>query len=93
MELPIESENDVEFISPSEKRSWMARNYVPLLIEDSIANAASAAEWGLAVLLVPTSYNRGFVCPNVKRLDNRNQLAQSVIEFYGELADRDLLRF
>jgi hypothetical protein len=93
MELPIESENDVEFISPHDKRGWMARNYVPLLIEDSIANAASAAEWGLAVLLVPTSYNRGFKCPNVKRLSNRNQLAQSVIEFYGELADRDLLRY
>jgi hypothetical protein len=43
--------------------------------------------------MVPTSYNRGFKCPNVKRLSHRNQLAQHVIEFYGELADRDLLRF
>ena len=93
MGLPIESENDVEFISPHDKRGWMARNYVPLLVEDSFANAASAAEWGLAVLLVPTSINRGFKCPNVKRLSNRNQIAQAVIEFYAELADRDLLRY
>ena len=90
--LPIESENDVEFIAPHDKRKWMAKNYVPLLVEDSFANAASAAEWGLAVLLVPTSYNRGFQCPNVKRLTNRNQLAQAVIEFFTDLADRDLLR-
>lgn len=93
MGLPIESENDVEFVSPSEKREWMARNYVPLIVEDSFANAASIAEWAFAVLLVPTSYNRGFQCPNVKRLEDRNQLAQAVIEFYTELADRNLLRF
>ena len=90
--LPLESANDVEFVAPHDKRKWMAKNYVPLLVEDSFANAASAAEWGMAVLLVPTSYNRGFKCPNVKRLSDRNQLAQAVIEFFAELADRELLR-
>jgi hypothetical protein len=93
MELPIKSPNDVEFLAPHAKRQWMVDNFVPLMIEDSFANAASIAEWGLAVLLVPTSYNRGFTCPNVKRLPNRNQIAQSVIEFYSELENRDLLRF
>lgn len=91
--LPIASDNDVEYVAPSEKRKWMAKNFVPLIVEDSFANAASVAEWGLAVLLVPTSYNRGFQCPNVKRLSNRNQLAQAVIDFYTDLADRDLLRY
>lgn len=90
--LPLDSDNDLEFVEPHKKRHWMAENYVPLLVEDSFANAASAAEWGLAVLLVPTSYNRGFKCPNVKRLESRNHLAQAVIEFFTELADRDLLR-
>jgi len=93
MGLPIQSDNDVEFVAPHEKRLWMARNYVPLMVEDSFANAASVAEWALAVLLVPTSYNRGFKCPNVKRLSNRNQLAQAVVEFFADLADRVLLRF
>ncbi len=57
------------------------------------SEAGRAANVPSCVLLVPTSYNRGFKCPNVKRLTIRNQLAQAVIEFFAELAERDLLRY
>lgn len=91
-DLPVDVEHDLEFIYPSRKKDFMANRYIPLLIEDNIETAAGVATYAHACILVPKSYNKGFVCPNVLRLNDRSELDSRVIEFFKELKRLDLLR-
>jgi len=91
-DLPVDIDRDVEFIYPSRKKDFMAERYIPLIIEDNIETAAGVATYAHACILVPKSYNAGFKCPNVLRLDNRAELDTRVIAFFKELKRLNLLR-
>jgi hypothetical protein len=92
LNLPVDVERDVEFIYPHRKKDFMADRYIPLIIEDNIETAAGVATYAHACILVPKSYNAGFKCPNVLRLDNRAELDTRVIAFFKELKRLNLLR-
>jgi hypothetical protein len=90
--LPIDPVRDVTFVYPGQKKDWIAERYIPLIAEDNIETAAGVATYAHACILMPTSYNEGFRCPNVLRLKSRSEFAVRVIEFYDELEKRGKLR-
>ncbi len=69
----------------------MISNHIPLIVEDSSETAVGVGQTGNVALLVPQPYNIGISAPNVVCLDNLSQVGPAVIEFYSELAARDLL--
>jgi hypothetical protein len=92
LDLPVDVDKDVDFVYPSKKKDFMAERYIPLLVEDNIETAAGVATYAHACILVPKTYNEGFTCPNVLRLENRSELDTRIIAFFKELKRLDLLR-
>lgn len=84
--LPLDADRDVRFMKPGEKKWEMAKEHIPLIVEDNPETATSVALGAAhAVVLVPESYNEGFTCRNVLRLSNRKALAATIIDFYKKL--------
>lgn len=76
----------VRFIKPEAKVPTMAQEHIPLIIEDHPVTAVSAGmAYGHAAILVPEPFNKNLVAPGVLRLDDRADLADSVIEFFNVL--------
>ncbi len=90
--LPIDIERDVRFM-PQEAKKWqLAKEHIPLIVEDNPETAVGVARGlGHAAILVPESYNRGLKCPNVLRLNRRSDLATTVIDFYKKLDEANVL--
>lgn len=90
--LPVDVDRDVRFLHPSQKKWKMAEDHIPLLIED---NPETAVSVGLgtaqAVILVPEKYNEDLLCKNVLPLNERKDLADTVIDFYAKLDAAGLL--
>lgn len=89
--LGLNATRDLRFMRPGEKKYNMISNHIPLIVEDSSETAVGVGQMGNVALLVPQPYNIGITAPNVVCLDNLSQVGPAVIEFYSELAARDLL--
>jgi len=89
--LGLNPDVDVRFITPGQKKFEMVAEHIPLIVEDSPETAVGVGQMAHAALLVPESYNRGIKAPNVLRLNDREQLAPTVIEFYKKLDAAGLL--
>lgn len=83
--LGIDPDRDLRFISPSRKKYEMVQEHIPLIVEDSPETAVGVGQMAHAAILVPESYTKGVKATNVLRLDDRNQLAPTVISFFEEL--------
>lgn len=78
----------VRFIRPEAKASAMAREHIPLIVEDHPVTAVTAgAAYGNAALLVPEPYNAGVSAPGVLRLEKRSDLAPAIISFFAKLEE------
>jgi hypothetical protein len=92
LDLGIDVERDVKFMGPSDKKWYMAKNHVPLIAEDNPETAVAVGTcMGHAVLLVPASYNKGLIAPNVLPLKDRAEIAKTAIDFFQALDEADLL--
>jgi len=81
--LPVE---DIRFMKTYEKKAEMVEERIPLIIEDSPETVVGVGlGMAHAAILVPEKYNEGLLCPNVLRLNSREDLARTVIEFFNEL--------
>lgn len=90
--LPVDIERDVRFVHQEAKKWELAKEHIPLIVEDNPETAVGVARGiGHAAILVPESYNRGLKCPNVLRLNRRSELADAVISFYQKLDDANCL--
>lgn len=89
--LGLNGDRDLRFMKPAEKKYVMVREHIPVIVEDSSETAVGVGQMGNVALLVPQPYNKGISAPNVVCLDNLSQVAPAIIEFYTELAARDLL--
>jgi hypothetical protein len=86
LDLGIDVDRDVKFISPSAKKWRMVEDHVPLLVEDNPETAVSVGLGiGHAVILVPEPQNAGLICPNVLRLKDRQDLGKTVVDFFAKL--------
>lgn len=92
LDLPVNIERDVRFMTPDQKKWELASEHIPLIVEDNPETAVGVA-LGLAhaAILVPESYNKGLSCPNVLRLTSRKNLSQVVIDFYAKLDSAGVL--
>lgn len=92
LDLGLNVDRDVKFISPGAKKWKMAEDHIPLLIEDNPETAVSVG-MGIAhaVILVPETTNLGLIAPNVLPLNDRKDLAKTVISFYSKLDAAGLL--
>ncbi|MBX3136517.1 hypothetical protein KF707_09790 [Candidatus Obscuribacterales bacterium] len=89
--LGLNPDVDVRFVTPGQKKYEMAEEHIPLIVEDSAETAVGVGQMAHAAILVPESYNRGIKAPNVLRLNDREQLAPTVIDFYKKLDAAGLL--
>lgn len=89
--LGLNPDRDVRWISPGSKKFEMAEEHIPLIVEDSAETAVGVGQMAHAAILVPETYNKGIKAPNVLRLNDRSELAPTVIEFYKKLDEAGLL--
>lgn len=76
----------VRFIKPDAKPQEMAKEHIPLIVEDNPVTAVAAGlSFGHAAILVPERYNEGLVSPGVLRLENREDLAEAITGFFAGL--------
>lgn len=83
--LGIDPDRDLRFITPGKKKYEMVEDHIPLIIEDSPETAVGVGQMAHAAILVPEAYTKGVKATNVLRLDDRSQLAPTVISFFEEL--------
>lgn len=92
LDLPIDVDRDVVFISPDGKGWKMAEEHIPLIVED---NASTAVLIGMnmahAAILVNEPHSIGLIAPNVLPLKDRKDLANIIISFYQKLDEAGLL--
>lgn len=82
----------VRFIKPEAKASEMAKEHIPLIVEDHPVTAVTAGTaFGNAAILVPERYTEGVNAPGVLRLDNRTDLAPAIISFFAKLEEAGCL--
>ena len=82
----------VLFVKPHEKAVEMAKEHIPLIVEDHPLTAVHAGTiYGNAAILVPEPYNVNVSVPGVLRLDNRADLAPAVIDFFKKLEEAGCL--
>ena len=82
----------VRFIKPEHKAIEMAKEHIPLIVEDHPVTAiAAGTAFGHAAILVPEPYNKGVSAPGVLRLDNRADLAPAIIDFFKKLEEAGCL--
>jgi len=92
LDLGIDVDRDLKFIAPAEKKWKLVEDHIPLLVEDNPETAVSVGMGiGHAVVLVPETQNEGLIAPNVLRLTDRTELADTVISFYAKLGEAGLL--
>lgn len=89
--LGLDPSTDLCFVTPSQKKYDMADRHIPLIVEDSGETAVGVGQMAHAALLVPEPYNEAIKAPNVLRLDSREQIAPTVIDFYKKLDEAGLL--
>lgn len=85
LDLPVDVDRDVRFMTPGKKKFELAKEHIPLIVEDNPETAVGVASMAHAVILVPTSYNDSLAFRNVLPLSDRNDLADTVIGFFKEL--------
>jgi hypothetical protein len=89
--LGLDPDVDIRWVTPGMKKFEMAEEHIPLIVEDSAETAVGVGQMAHAAILVPETYNEGIVAPNVLRLDDRSQLAPTVIDFYKKLDEAGLV--
>jgi len=89
--LGLDPDRDIRWCSPGLKKYDMARDHVPLIVEDSAETAIGVGQMGHAAILVPESYNQGVTGPNVLRINDRKEMAPAIIDFYKKLDEAGLL--
>jgi hypothetical protein len=82
---------ELEFMSPGAKHFKMQEDHVPLILEDCPFTASAVAAAGLGCILLPERYNEDIWIPGVTRLDNRSDLASTVIRFFTTLREAGVI--
>lgn len=87
--MPINVRSDVEFMSGWKKPLQMARDWIPLIVEDHGPTALSAVDdYGLAAILVSQPYNVNLNHKHIIRFGDPNRLEDQNREGLGELIVR-----
>jgi len=82
----------VRFMKTHEKKAEMVEERIPLIVEDSPETVVGVGlGMAHAAILVPERYNEGLLCPNVLRLNDRSDLARTVIDFFAKLDEAGVL--
>lgn len=85
-------DQQVRLIKPEMKAVEMAKEHIPLIVEDHPGTALAAGSvFGHAAILVPEPYNVGISAPGVLRLSDRADLAPAVISFFQKLREAGCL--
>jgi hypothetical protein len=73
----------VRFIQPGAKVPAMVEEHIPLIVEDNPVTAVDAGmNYGLAAIVTPHTYNKTLQGSGILRLENHDQIAVAVIEFF-----------
>jgi hypothetical protein len=82
----------VRFIQPSAKVSAMVEEHIPLIVEDNPTTAVEAGmNYGLAAIVTPHNYNKTLQGSGILRLENHDQIAVAVIEFFRQMEEAGAL--